>query len=103
MTNIGCFSEMHLFDDCGSVRDYIVDNVDYDVEKMVEYLNSFKHTASCPRSAVDCLTGEEISPSFFVYEDGEFRWCDFLIYHVKKYKIRLPQELIDKANARKTA
>ena len=100
MTNVGCFSEMHVFDDCGSIRGYLVDAVNYDVEKIVNYLSSFEHFSSCPRAAIDCVTGEVIAPSFRVYNDGEYCWCDFLIYHIKKYNIKLPQGLIDKANAK---
>ena len=34
--------------------------------------------------------------SFFVYSDGEYEWCDFLVYHIEHYNIRLPKEFIDK-------
>ena len=101
MTDIGCFEEMHVFSNSGSVHDFIVDTVDYDIDKMAKYLTSFKRQAICPRNAIDCVTGEVISSNFKVYHDGEYRWCDFLVYHIKKYKIKLPQGLIEKANAQK--
>lgn len=101
MTDIGCFEEMHVFSNSGSVHEFIVDSVDYDIGKMVIYLSSFKMQAVCPRNAIDCVTGEIISSNFKIYSDGEYRWCDFLIYHIQKYKIKLPQGLIEKANAQK--
>ncbi len=99
MTDVGCFEEMHIFSNSGSVRDSLVDSVNYDIDKMVRYLSSFQRQAICPRPAIDCVTGKEISTSFKVFNDGEYRWCDFLIYHIQKYKIKLPQGLIEKANA----
>lgn len=101
MTDVGCFEEMHVFSNNGSIKNFIVDNVNYDIDRMVQYLSSFRRQAICPRAAIDCVTGKEISTSFKVFNDGEYRWCDFLIYHIKKYKIKLPQGLIDKANAAK--
>lgn len=99
MKNIGFFSEMELFDDNGTIKDYIAESVSYDKSKVVEYLESFNYKAVCPRASIDCLTGEIISNAFRIYEDGEFRWCDFLIYHIEKYNIKLPQELVTKAHA----
>lgn len=99
MIDVGCFEEMHIFSNNGSINDFLVDSVDYDVKKIVKYLNSFKMQAICSRSAIDCVTGKEISSSFKVFNDGEYRWCDFLIYHIEHYNIKLPQGLIDKANA----
>ncbi len=99
MIDVGCFEEMHVFSNSGSVRDFLVDSVNYDVDKMVQYLSSFRRQAVCPRPAIDCVTGEEISTCFNVFNDGEYCWCDFLIYHIQHYKIRLPQGLIEKANA----
>lgn len=99
MKNIGFFSEMELFDDNGTIKGYIVESVSYDKSKVVKYLESFKSKAVCPREAIDCVTGKTISNAFRIYEDGEFRWCDFLIYHIEKYNIKLPQELVTKAHA----
>lgn len=103
MTNVGCFSEMKVFHDSGSVHEHIIEKVNYDKQKMIRYLSSFKVKAGCPREAIDCVTGKVIAPSFLVYNDGEFCWCDFLIYHIKNYNIALPQRLIEKANATLTA
>lgn len=99
MTCIGFFSEMHLHDDNGSVKDHIVDKVDYDKDRVISYLNSQKLVAGCPRAGIDCVTGGPISMSFLVYTDGEYEWCDFLPYHIEKYNIKLPKELIEKINA----
>lgn len=94
--DIGFFSEMQIsFSDCGSIKSFIVDNVDYDKDKVVKYLEGFTRIASCPRAAIDCVSGQQISRSFFVFEDDKYRWSDFLIYHIKKYNIRLPQDFID--------
>ena len=97
MTDIGCFSEMECYADNGSIKDHIVDKIDYDKTKVINYLKSQNRIAGCPRQAIDCLTGNVISPSFSVYTDGEYRWCDFLLYHIEKYNIKLPQHLISKA------
>lgn len=98
MIDIGCFSEMSCYTDNGSIKDYIVDKVDYNKEKVINYLKKQKRVAGCPRNAIDCITGEVISTSFSVYTDGEFQWCDFLLYHIDKYNISLPKALIEKAS-----
>ena len=96
MKSIGFFREMYLYVDVGSIKDYLVENIDYDKKKVIDYLKNQKRIAGCPRSAIDCLTGKEIARSFFVYSDGEYEWCDFLVYHIEHYNIRLPKEFIDK-------
>ena len=95
LNSIGFFSEMNLtaFDN-GSIKEYIVDSVNYDKKKIVRYLQSFKHKASCPKQAIDCITGETISPSFLVYDDGDYCWADFLVYHIEKYNIKLNDDFI---------
>ena len=99
MINVGFFSETKTFADNGSINEYIVDKINYDKSKMLSYLQSADKQASCPRNMIDCVTGKVISPSFVIYNDGEFCWGDFLLYHIRKYNIKLPQELINKAKA----
>ena len=101
MINVGYFSEMNCYYNNGSIKDNIVQSINYEKSKILDYLKSFNKKASCPRNAIDCLTGDIISSSFSVYDDGEFCWGDFLLYHIEKYNIELPQKLIDKANANK--
>ncbi len=87
---------MTCFADNGSIKDFIVEEVDYDKEKVINYLKAQKRIAGCPRPAIDCLKGNIISSSFSVYTDGEFQWCDFLLYHIEKYNIYLPKALLEK-------
>lgn len=96
MVNIGCFSEMSCYADNGSIKEHITTNIDYDKRKVISYLKSQKRIASCPREAIDCITGEVIASSFSVYTDGEYQWCDFLLYHIEKYSIKLPKGLLNK-------
>lgn len=96
MISIGFFSEMQLYADSGTIKNHIVDKIDYSKKKVIDYLSNQKRIAGCPKTAIDCVTGEKISDSFSVYSDGEFEWCDFLIYHIKKYNIKLPKEFINK-------
>lgn len=96
-TDIGCFTEMNCYADNGSIYDYIVDSVTYNKFLIVSYMKSQKRIAGCPRAAIDCITGEKIADSFSVYTDGKYRWCDFLLYHIEKYNISLPEELIKRA------
>ena len=42
MINIGFFSEMHAFYDNGSIQKHIVASIDYDRERMIQYLSSGK-------------------------------------------------------------
>jgi hypothetical protein len=100
MINVGFFSEMKVFADNGSITEYIVDEVNYNKSKMLNYLETADKKAICPRNAIDCVSGDIISPSFAIYDDGEFCWGDFLLYHIRKYNIKLPQELINKAKAK---
>lgn len=99
MKYIGFFSEMKLYADNGSIKENIVEKNEYNKKKVIGYLLKQKRIAGCPKTAIDCVTGEKISDSFSVYNDGEFEWCDFLIYHIEKYNIKLPKELINKAEA----
>ncbi len=99
MIDIGCFTEMACYADNGSVKDHIVETVTYNKNKIISYMSSQKRIAGCPRNAIDCVTGEIIAPSFSVYNDGEYQWCDFLIYHIDKYNIKLPEAFVKKAMA----
>lgn len=96
---IGFYKEMQFINNCGSIKDFLVDNVDYDKKKVIDYLKSGKLIAGCPRAAFDCITKEKLSNSFLVYTDGEYDWCDFLMHHIEKYNIILPQKFIDKIKA----
>ncbi len=97
MISVGFFEEMDIAaHNDGKIADFIVDKVNYDKKTVVDYLKSFKHFASCPRDAVDCISGETITPSFKIYKDDEYCWPDSLIYHIEKYNIALPQEFINK-------
>ena len=96
MKHIGWFSEMNISAaDSGSVKDYVADKETYDKSTVIAYLRSQKRVSSCPRAAIDCVTGEQISASYSVFTDGEYDWCDFLIYHIEKYNVRLPQDFIE--------
>lgn len=90
---------MNLYNNDSSIKDSIIKSVNYDKKKIIDYLNKQKRIAGCPREAIDCMTGKKIADSFSVYNDGEFEWCDFLIYHIEKYNLKLPIELINKAEA----
>ncbi len=98
MIDIGFFSEMNIsFADNGTVASNTLNEVTYDKNKVINYLLSKgKKIAGCPREAIDCFTKDVIAPSFFIYSDEEYRWADFLVYHVKKYNIKLPQEFVNK-------
>lgn len=96
MKHIGWFSEMNISAaDSGSVKNFIAEKETYDKEKVIAYLKAQKRVAGCPKAAIDCVTGEEISPSYSVYTDGEYDWCDFLIYHIEKYNVLLPQDFVE--------
>lgn len=99
MKYIGFFDEMKLYVNNGSVKEYFVEKVNYDKCKVIEYLRKQRRIAGCPREGIDCITGEAISPSFSVFNDGEYEWCDFLIYHIMNYNIWLPEEFIKKVDA----
>ena len=96
MITIGFFKEMQLYENDGSIDEFVVDEVHYDKKTVVDYLNSFKTKAICARRPIDCVTGEEIASGFRIIDDGEYEWCDFLEYHIKKYNIRLPDDFIEK-------
>ncbi|MCC8191835.1 MAG: hypothetical protein LIO41_02180 [Ruminococcus sp.] len=100
MIPIGFFHEMHLYADNGPFKENMVNEINYDREKVVNYLRNQKRLGGCPRAAIDCLTGEEITPSFSVYSDGEYEWCDFLAYHIQKYNVKLPEKFINKVGAK---
>ena len=98
MKYLGYFSEMNLYEDSGPLSENIIEEVSYDKEKVIKYLLSQKRIAGCPKKTIDCGTTEVIANSFSVYSDGEYEWCDFLPYHIRKYNIKLPQDFIAKVN-----
>ncbi|MDO4506847.1 MAG: hypothetical protein Q4B64_07845 [Spirochaetales bacterium] len=99
MKNVCFFSEMKLFQDQGPVSSFIQENSGYNKEKVIKYLKSGEKIASCPRRAIDCVTGNKISNFFSLHTDGEFCWGDFLVYHLEKYNIELPREFLKKIGA----
>lgn len=95
---VGFFSEMELTAyNNGSINDNIADKVDYDKDIVMYYLSSIKSIAVYPNFAIDCVTGETIDSHFTIHRDDEFVWPGCLIYHIGKYNIKLPPELISKA------
>ncbi len=94
MKSIGFFREMGLYTDNGEIKDFLCDSVNYNKENVISYLKSQKRVAGCPRCAIDCVTGEEIAPSFSICTDGVYEWCDFLCYHIEQYNINLPNEFV---------
>ena len=98
MKQIGFFEEMNLYANTGSIKDVIIKEVNYDKRKVIAYLENGQRVAICPRNAIDCMTGNPISTSFSIYNDmdQEYEWGDFLVYHIKKYNINLPDEFLEK-------
>lgn len=96
MNAIGCFSEMNVFEDNGSIYEYLCDEVNYNKKIVSNYLRGNKKQAICFRRAIDCISGEQISSGFTVRSDGEYVWCDFLAYYVEHYNIKLPSEFVKK-------
>lgn len=97
MKTIGIFTEMGIYADDGSVKEYLVDEIDYDREKMIRYLNAGETFSICAKPALDCVTGKPIRKSFQVKTDGEYEWVDFLADHIERYNIKLPEEFVKKA------
>ena len=96
MLSIGCFSEMNVFEDNGSIQEYLCNKVEYDKDIIVRYLRGNKKQAVCFKYVYDCISGKQISSGFQVRTDGEYIWCDFLAYYVEKYNINLPKDFIKK-------
>ena len=98
MKQVGFFREMNLYADTGSIKDFMVKEVNYDKQKVISYLKKGKRIALCPREPIDCITMDSIGLSFSIYNDAdkEYEWGDFLIYHIKKYNINLPDEFLRK-------
>lgn len=99
MKSVGFFKEMNLYEDNGSIKDYIVKNVNYNKEKVCEYLLNNKVVGICARRPIDSISGEEIASGFKIIVDGEYEWPDFLAYYVRKYNIKLPDSFIHKIGA----
>lgn len=99
MKSVGFFEEMNLYENNGSIKDFIVEEVHYNKEKVCEYLLNNKVVGICARHPIDIITGEEIASGFRIIVDGEYEWPDFLAYYVRKYNIKLPVKLIQKIDA----
>jgi hypothetical protein len=99
MTNVCFFNEMSSKIGNGSIKDFLSDKVTYDKDKVAKYLNNGHKFASCPKVAIDCVTGQRIADSFSIFDDGEFCWCSYLLYHIRKYNIKLPKAFLEKIGA----
>ena len=99
MKHLGWFSEITDKPYSKKAKEYIVENINYDREKVINYLHSFKREAVCPKYSYDCFTGKQLSTFFECYTDGEYIWCDYLAYHIERYNIGLPLEFIKKIGA----
>lgn len=85
--------------DNGSIKQHIVNEVNYDKKKIIGYLNNGKKEATCPKVVTDILNGKIISNSFAVFTDGEYVWKSDLAYYVENYDIKLPEDFINKISA----
>ena len=85
--------------DNGSIKNYIVKEVNYDKQKIINYLQKGKKEATCPKVVNDIFNNSIISTSFSIFTDGEYVWKSDLAYYIKNYNIRLPDEFIAKATA----
>lgn len=100
---IGFFSENSLsMADIGSIKEFLSKNVNYDKNKIIDYLNKGKKEAVCPRFIYDAITNEQIATSFTVYTDGEYVWKSDLQYYIRKYNIILPSDFISKIQSQIT-
>ena len=96
MRYIGFYKEMKTtLADNGSIQDAVVDEINYDREKIVRYLkDGGREVAYGGTRAYDLFTGEEISPGFSLMSDGVFGWRSDLIYHIEHYNLDLPKDFI---------
>ena len=94
---LGFFSEFNLsMADNGSIKDFIIDRVDYDKYRIIRYLKNGREEAVCPKVVYDLINNTIISTSFSVLSDGEYVWRHDLEYYVKNYNIKLPDDFIRK-------
>ena len=99
MRIIGMFSEINVGDSDGSINDYLVDEINYDREKLCAYLENGRHISSCSVHPIGCITKQEIGDRFRCYTDDDYVWADFLPYHIRKYNLKMPDDLIKRADA----
>lgn len=97
---LGFFAENGLsMANNGSINQFIVSKVDYDKEKIVNYLQNGKKESICPKNAYDIISGKMIATFFYVLTDGEYVWKSDLPYYVDKYNIELPKNFIEKVTS----
>ena len=95
---LGWFKEFETFENIGSIKEYLVDEVAYSKSAVIDYLKRGKRQASCSREIKDPVTNEVLAKDFSAYTDGEYYWIDILPYLIDKYNIDLPEEFIKKCN-----
>lgn len=93
---LGWFKEFETFENIGSIKDYLVDDISYSKATVIEYLKKGRRQASCPREIKDPITNEVLANDFAVYTDEEYYWMDILPYLIEKYNIQLPDDFIKK-------
>lgn len=99
MISVGFYEEMNMYNNNGPIKESLVESVNYNKKKVIEYIKNNKVVGICARPAIDCITGEEISSGFQILNDGEYEWADFLAYHIAKYNLTLPKAFLEKINA----
>ena len=84
----------------GYLKDSIIDKLDYNRSKILDYLEQGKRILGCPCGAVlEINTGEELCHGYGVYSDGVYAWPEFILHYIKNYNIKLPEGLIKRADA----
>ncbi|MBO6219778.1 MAG: hypothetical protein J6N81_09460 [Treponema sp.] len=97
LINIGMYDEFNLYEKQGSIRNYLVEEINYDREKLAEYLRNGRKLASCPREIYDCVRKDKISNDFLILTDETYCWINVLEHHILKYNLSLPIDFLEKA------
>ena len=67
-----------------------------DLDKVVKYLENGRKGPIAAMSRQDVISGKLLPGSYAIMSDDEWVWPNTLPYYVKQYRLRLPDELINK-------
>lgn len=75
-------------------KDICTDEI-HDKETVLRYLKSFHPNGYTTAYLKDKITGVTVSEGFAGYNDGEYEWYDYWIYHFEKYNLKLNDDFIE--------
>jgi len=95
LKNAGFFKELPHGDKSGiSLAENVSDTAIENEEEIIKYLDNGELFISCPGIATDVMDKNKIAGCPNIYTDGVWTWPGDLVYYIRHYHVKLPEEFI---------